>query len=174
VAKTSEKEIVIGIPEDKVDTLRKVADVSVRLWANPKDVIPGKIREISPVADAMTRTYAVKVSIPETVAEAQLGMTALVQFSSTTDAPVIRVPLTALYHDKANTSVWLVENGAVRLVPVQLGGSSGNEILLTGGVKPGQTVVTAGVNLLKTGQKVKILTDQVAPEAAAPSAGVAK
>jgi hypothetical protein len=36
-------------------------------------------------------------------------------------------------------------------------GVSGNDIVLGSGVKPGQTVVTAGVNLLKPGQKVTIL-----------------
>ncbi|MES2017451.1 MAG: efflux RND transporter periplasmic adaptor subunit [Pseudomonadota bacterium] len=159
VAKTSEKEIVIGLPEDKVDTLRKVQDVTVRLWANPKVVIPGKIREVSPIADAATRTYAVKVSIPDSAEDVKLGMTALVQFSSSTATPMIRVPLTALFHEKATTSVWVLENGAVKLVPVQVGGTAGNEVVLIGGVKPGQTVVTAGVNLLKQGQKVKVIPD---------------
>jgi multidrug efflux system membrane fusion protein len=175
VARDSEKEVVIGIPEDKVDTLRTVADVSVRLWANPNVVIPGKIREISPVADAVTRTYAVRVSIPDTAESGvKLGMTALVQFSSTTETPQIRVPLTALHHDGTNTSVWVVEKGAVRLVPVQVGGTSGNEILLASGVKPGQTVVTAGVNMLKNGQKVNLLANELpAPEPSAPTAAAA-
>jgi RND family efflux transporter MFP subunit len=179
VAKAGEKEIVIGIPEDKVETLREVADVSVRMWANPSVVIPGKIREISPVADVLTRTYAVRVSMPAAGADVRLGMTALVQFSARSALPLIRVPLTALYYEKAATSVWLVENGAVRLTPVQVGPSSGNDILLTAGVTPGQTVVTAGVNLLKNGQKVKILAlDTTAAadtrQAAAAAAGAAK
>jgi RND family efflux transporter MFP subunit len=157
VAKSGDKEIVIGLPEDKVETLRKLQDVTVRLWANPNAVIPGKVREVSPVADPATRTYAVKVSIPDTAADVKLGMTALVQFSSTTATPMIRVPLTALFHENATTSVWVVENGAVRLAPVRIGGTTGNEVVLVSGVTPGQTVVTAGVNLLKAGQKVKIL-----------------
>jgi multidrug efflux system membrane fusion protein len=173
VAKTTEKEIVIGLPEDKVDTLRKVQDVTVRLWANPKVVIPGKIREVSPVADAATRTYAVKVSIPDSAEDVKLGMTALVQFSSTTAQPMIRVPLTALYHEKATTSVWVVENGAVKLVPVQVGGTAGNEVVLIGGVKPGQTVVTAGVNLIKQGQKVKIMPAEQPEVEVTPQMGAA-
>ena len=160
VAKAGDKEIVIGLPEDKVDTLRRVQDVTVRLWANPNAVIPGKVREVSPVADPATRTYAVKVSIPDATPDVKLGMTALVQFASISDTPMIRVPLTALFHERATTSVWLVENGAVRLVPVQIGGTAGNEVVLVKGVKPGQTVVTAGVNLLKAGQKVKILAPE--------------
>lgn len=157
VAKTSEKEIVIGLPEDKVDAMRAVKDVTVRMWADPTAAIAGKIREVSPVADPATRTYAVKVAIPNAPASVKLGMTALVQFSSTLAQPLIRVPLTALHYEKATTSVWIVENNAVKLVPVQIGGTAGNEVVLVGGVKPGQSVVTAGVNRLKPGQKVKIL-----------------
>jgi multidrug efflux system membrane fusion protein len=175
VAKAGEKEIVIGLPEDKVDMLRGISDVQVRLWADPKHAVVGKIREISPVADASTRTYTAKVSIPEALAEAKLGMTAVVQFASKTPAPQIKVPLTALFYEKSASSVWVVEGGAVRLVPVTIGGAAGNDIVLASGVKAGQTVVTAGVNLLKPGQKVKILGNDLppAPPVAAPAAAAA-
>jgi hypothetical protein len=53
----------------------------------------------------------------------------------------------------------------VRLQPVQVAGVAGNDVLLSGGVRPGQAIVTAGVNLLKNGQKVKILTADVARRA---------
>ena len=161
VARAGEREIVIGVPEDKVDALRKVADVKVRLWANPQEAIPGKVREIAPVADPQTRTYAFKVAIPESAAGVRLGMTALVQFSAKTPNALIRVPLTALFNEKGQSSVWVVvkegSTDVVKLVPVQTSGTSGNEIVLGGGVSPGQRVVTAGVNQLKPGQKVKIL-----------------
>jgi RND family efflux transporter MFP subunit len=160
VARLDEKDIVIAIPEDQVGSLRKVADVTVRLWADQQRVIPGKIREVSPVADPATRTYLVKVSIPPAQPDVRLGMTAQVQFSSSTALPRITVPLTALHQEKGVTSVWLVEQGVVRMVPVQLGGVAGNDIMLVAGVQPGQTVVTAGANLLKNGQKVTLLPSQ--------------
>jgi RND family efflux transporter MFP subunit len=161
VARTDEKEVVIGVPEDQVDELRKVSGVNVRLWADPSRSIPGKIREISPVADPATRTYTVKVAIPARD-DVRLGMTAVVQLAHAGVGSAIKVPLSALYQNKGATSVWVIENGAVRLVPVQVGGVSGNDVLLAGGVKPGQTIVTAGVNLLKPGQKVKVLAADVA------------
>jgi RND family efflux transporter MFP subunit len=170
VAKSGEKEIVIGIPEDKVDTLKLIPEVRVRLWASPTHSVPGKIREISPAADPATRTYTVKVSIPEGLGEAKLGMTAVVQFTSKTAQPVIKVPLTALFYDRNATSVWVVESGAVKLAPVTPAGVAGNELVLSSGIKSGQTIVTAGVNLLKPGQKVKILGDDVARPQAAPGA----
>lgn len=180
VAKHGEKEVVIGLPEDKVDSLRRVADVQIRLWADPQRTVAGKIREISPVADAATRTYTVKVTLPDTLEDAKLGMTAVVQFNAKTAAPQIKVPLTALYYEKSATSVWLVERNTVKLVPVTVGGAVGNDIVLSSGVKAGQTVVTAGVNLLKPGQQVKILGQDL-PAAhpattpvASPAAGSAK
>ena len=55
-----------------------------------------------------------------------------------------------------NLSRWALEHPALtRYLMVVL-------MLLGGGVKPGQAIVTAGVNLLKPGQKVKILAADVA------------
>lgn len=159
VAQTGEKEIVIGIPEGKVDALRRISDVRVRIWADPNNVIAGKIRELSPIADPATRTYTAKIAIPQAPADVRLGMTAYVAFAAKTPNAMIKVPLTAIFQEKATTAVWVVENGAVRMVPVQLAAAAGNDILLAGGVTEGQTIVTAGVNSLKPGQKVKILGD---------------
>lgn len=175
VAQSGEREIVIGIPEDRVEDLRRVSDVRVRTWADRERIIPGKVREISPVADPATRTYTAKVSIPASAENVKLGMTAYVAFAAKSENAAIRLPLTALFQDKSNTAVWVVENGAVKLAPVQVAGTAGNDILVSGGVAPGQTVVTAGVNLLKPGQKVKILGEEVAMSAAsAPAAGAGK
>jgi len=176
LARNGDREVVIGIPEDKVETMRGVKNVVVRLWADPKQALPGKIREVSPVADPATRTYLAKVTIPN-APEARLGMTAVVQFASTTTTPQIRVPLTALFNEKSQSSVWVVENGVVKLVNVTVGGVAGNDLLLSSGVKEGQTVVTAGVNLLKPGQKVTILGAELAAPAkaaSAPAPGAAK
>ncbi|WP_026354243.1 efflux RND transporter periplasmic adaptor subunit [Massilia niastensis] len=164
VARTDEKEVVIGIPEDRVEALRQAGDVSVRLWADRGRAIPGKIREVSPMADPASRTYTVKVSIPARP-EIRLGMTATVQIASGNGASSLRVPLSALVQNQGATHVWVVENGAVRLAKVAVAGQVDNDVLLGGGVQAGQSVVTAGVHLLKNGQKVRILTADVARRA---------
>jgi RND family efflux transporter MFP subunit len=183
VARTDEKEVVIGVPEDQVDEIRQGSAVRVRLWADPGRSIPGTIREVSPVADPATRTYTVKVSIPASE-EVRLGMTAVVELVRQAGAAAgaqLRAPLSSLVQNKGGSAVWVIEtaNGGqqVRLQPVQVGGVAGNDVVLTGGVKPGQAIVTAGVNLLKNGQKVRILTADVARRADAEveaSGGAAK
>ncbi len=173
VAQAGEKEIVIGIPEDKVDALRRVSDVRVRTWAKPNQIIPGKLRELSPVADPATRTYTAKIAIPNAPEDIKLGMTAYVAFAGKTSNAMIRLPLNALFQDKSATAVWVIENGTVKLVPIEVAGTAGNDILVAGGISPGQTIVTAGVNLLKPGQKVRILGDDdlSRPDSAVASKG---
>jgi RND family efflux transporter MFP subunit len=171
LAQLGEKEVVISIPEDQVDVLRKVSDVTVRTWANPDEALPGKLRELSPVADTATRTYTAKISLPKAPEDVRLGMTAYVTFSANGENPMLKVPLTALVQNQGASAVWLVENGTVRLVPVQLAGASGNEMLIASGLNAGQVVVTAGVHLLKPGQKVTVLD---AEPVAQNNAGTAK
>lgn len=171
LAKSGEKEVLIGLPEDRVEALRAVNHVQVRMWSAPTVLIAGKIREISPSADAQTRTYAARVSIPDSATDVRLGMTAMVQFTSTLPREMVRVPLTALFYNKQQTSVWLVEGGKVRLVPVQIATANGNDLLLASGVNPGQSVVTAGVNMLKEGQQVTILGADAVTTPVAASAG---
>lgn len=172
VAKAGELEVVVGIPENNVEIIKRATQVEIRLWASSKEVMTGKIREISPMADAATRTFIAKVSLlnptPKQAALVKLGMTASVQFALNTPDAFVKVPLTALYQEKGVTSVWLIEKSVVKLVPVQVGGVSGNDILLTSGVTSGQTVVTAGVHVLNPGQHVSIIEPEAKPAAAEP------
>ncbi len=168
VAQLDEMEVVVGIPENNVDIINHANSIQIHLWANPQEAITGKIRELSPMADPATRTFTARISIvnpsPKLAASIKMGMTANVQFALTTPSAFIKVPLTALFQDKGVTSVWLVEQGVVKLVPVQIVGVSGNDLLLASGVTAGQTVVTAGVHLLKPGQRVTILEELVKTE----------
>lgn len=174
VAQSNEKEVVISVPENKVDLLRKTEDVRVRLWANPDNVMRGKVREVSPMADPVTRTYKLKVTLPGNAADVKLGMTAYVTFVDKVADGDIPLPLTALYQDKGNTAVWVIRDGKVALTPVTIAGTSGNQVLVSKGVSVNDTIVIAGVHLLSEGQKVRILDGEqsrvAAPEQAAGQA----
>lgn len=173
VARQGAKEVVVGAPENQVDQLRRSSDVQVRLWADPKQLIRGTVREVSPIADPVTRTYAIKIAIPDDTPNVKLGMTAYAAFISKTSDDAIKVPLTALLRVQDHSVVWVVEGAAVRQVrqvPIEITGQHGNEVWIRGALKAGQQVVTAGVNQLKPGQKVTILD---APEASLPVAKAA-
>lgn len=166
VAQTGDMDVVVGVPENKVNVIRKLQDVKVRIWAEKDKLVTAKLRELSPVADPVTRTFLAKLALPKDNPDIRLGMTANVSLQATEASPAIVVPMTALYQEKGATSVWIVQDGKVALVPVVVGGTQGENVLLSSGVKPGQTVVTAGVHLLKAGQQVTILGNESAKPAA--------
>lgn len=173
IAKSGEMEVVVGVPEDKVNSIANLKDVQVRLWANSQLSFPAQLRELAPMADPVTRTYTAKVTLPKAVEGVRLGMTATVSFAKSNVATAIRLPLTALYKDKNQTSVWVVENQVVRLVPVQIASTLDQDVLIGSGLQAGQMVVTAGVHFLQPGQKVNVLGQAPsAAQAAAASASV--
>ncbi len=82
-------------------------------------------------------------------------MTATVSFTTSIGQPVIAVPLQALLVEGGATHAWVVDPSSqtVRRTRVQVSNVAGNEIVLSEGLKPGDVIVTAGVNQLKDGQK---------------------
>ena len=160
LARTAEKEVRVSIPEDQIEVLRQVTDLAVKTWANSKVAISGRLRELSPIADPATRTYTAKISLPRAGPEIRLGMTATVQFAAPA-LPGIHLPMTALVNSKEGTAVWVVESGVVKLVPVQVASATGTDVLIAQGLSAGQSVVTAGVNQLRPGQKVSLLGQEL-------------
>ena len=167
LARSGDIEVKVSIPEDRVEAMRHATGVTVRTWANKDAALEGHVREVAPAADPATRTFTAKIALPKAGSDIRLGMTATVAFTAPLPAG-IRLPLTALLDDHGKTSVWVVDNGKVKQQAVQLGGAVGNEIMVADGLNPGQQVVTAGVNLLRDGQKVSVLGQE------GKSAGAAK
>ncbi len=158
IAMTGDKEVVVAIPESRLDALRRITDVRVRLWANAAE-LRGRVREIAPLADAATRTFPARIALIDAPAEVALGMSATVIFEAPLPAPVIALPLQALLKEGETTYVWQLDRDAmtVRRSPISVANIAGNDVVVGSGVAPGDTIVTAGVHLLREGQKVKLL-----------------
>lgn len=160
LARPEEKEVLISVPEHRVDELRRAQEIIVALWAQPDEYFAGQVREIAPSTDPVTRTYTAKIAVPGATDAMRLGMTATVYLRNKDDRPAIRLPLSAIHQKNRQASVWVVDEatGTVNLTPVQLGSFVDNEAIVLSGLKEGQTVVTAGIHMLHAGQKVRVLT----------------
>jgi len=153
-------EIAVDVPESRLNELDVNASCMVTFWALPGVIIKGNVSEVSPMADVVTRSYKVKVSLSQQPAKVKLGMTATVSFKSKLASDFIMVPISAVYQFNDNNYLWLVKSERVELVPVTLGDPVGdNMIQITAGIKSGDTVVTAGVHKLRNHQKVKAKVD---------------
>lgn len=159
LARPEQKEVIISVPENRVEELRKAQEISVTLWARPDVQFAGEVREIAPNTDSVTRTYTAKISVPSATEIMRLGMTANVYLRRKLDKATMQLPLSAIYQKNNQPSVWVVDENAmaVSLVPVQLGDYVQNRAIVLSGLKDGQLVITAGVHLLNPGQKVRVL-----------------
>ena len=83
---------------------------AVVVWplSNPELKIEGEVREISPVADAATRTYTVKVTLKDPPPQLRLGMSLAGRVKSTSDR-VVKLPLSALFDQAGLPAVWVVD-----------------------------------------------------------------
>ena len=153
-----DREVEISVPENRVEEVRTAQQINVSFWALPDVVIEGKIREISPIADAATRTYKVRITLmnpPETI---KLGMTASAQIAGTgiKNQAALEIPLSAVYQTDGSTGVWVVNNEIVSLKSITVGEYGNAKIQVLSGLTPGDTIVTAGVHKLREGQKVRL------------------
>ena len=152
LVQTNELEVVVDIPENKISNVQIGQRVSIDFWAT-RDIAGGIVREISPMADSASRTFTVKISIPD-VRNIQLGMTANVLMTSATSTNAIILPLSAIYQTDDAAQVWLVEGGKVSTKKVEVTAFDDNNVQVRG-LKAGDTVVVAGVNKLRDGQEVR-------------------
>jgi membrane fusion protein, multidrug efflux system len=162
------RDVVFSVPEDKVALLRLAAKapgaIKVRLWGGDAP-LPATLREVSASADPVTRTFLAKADVGR--ADVRLGQTATVLLELPRAADVSRLPLAAVAESQGKSVVWLLDKATltVRPQPITVGGADGNSVVVTAGLTPGQTIVTAGVHLLTPGQKVKLYVEPAAPSA---------
>jgi membrane fusion protein, multidrug efflux system len=171
LAQDGPRDIVFAVPEDRIAALRALTQVpgafAVRVWGS-RDAVPATIHEIAAAADPVTRTFLVKADVGAKASSAlKIGQTATVLMRAPA-APATKLPLTALREDKGQSSVWLVDTASmtVKAHPVQIAGADGNDAVVSGGLAPGQVVVTAGVHVLTAGQKVKLYNEPASNMAA--------
>ena len=161
VARTDELEILVGVPEHRLKTVRAAGSASFELWSDPGHRYAVRLRELSPSADPMTRTYPARYSVVEQPPFIGLGMTATLTFERPGAQSVAEVPLSAIFQRGTQPAVWIVDkDGTVTLRPVTIARWRDETAAIASGVKDGEVIATAGVHKLEAGQKVKPLPSQ--------------
>ena len=148
-----EREVVFGVPEQAVSTIKVGQPAWVTLWSQPDTRFAAKVREVSPAAD-QSRTFTVKVSLLEGQSTIQLGQSARVFFVAN-ENNVLSVPLSSVTANDQQAYVWVVNaNQTLRKVPVTLGTYGRDSVPILSGLKASDWVVVGGVHLLRDQQKI--------------------
>ena len=161
-------EIVVNAPEKAMASSdkNKRGKVGAEFTALPGKRYPLTIKEFSTEADPQTQTYKVVFGMP-TPKDATIldGMTATVFHTSAaaSGGDSLEIPSQAVFSDeKGQTYVWSVgDDMRVKRIPVAVGVLSGGDIEVLSGLGSGSRIVTAGVQNLTDGQKVREFTGTV-------------
>ncbi len=110
LAETGEREIAIAVPEHRLHEIKAAQRLVVSLWAAPATRYPARVREIAPAVDPATRTFAVRVAVPNADATLGWGMTANVAVIGAGAPGQAIVPLASIYHRTDGTpAVWIYD-----------------------------------------------------------------
>lgn len=161
LAATGEREVLVQVPENAVAALRSATRFKVSLWAD-RQQLDATLRELSGDADPATRTYAARFKLATTPADVRLGMTASVTATlGATATGGIRLPLSAILDQQGKQYVWVIDSKTLKVgrKPVTVGTPDSQGIQIRSGLNGGEQVVTAGVHLLRDGQRVVLLAN---------------
>ncbi|MDP1611578.1 MAG: efflux RND transporter periplasmic adaptor subunit [Sulfuritalea sp.] len=164
LAPDGEREIAVALPEGEVSGFKLGQAAEVSFWAAggaTGKALSGRLREISPVADPVTRTYAARVSLKDADPLLPLGMSATVRFPSGTPSTPgttrLMVPLTAIFQKGNQPAVWKIgADNTASLQAISISAYTDGGAVVSGGLVAGEQIVAAGVNLLTAGEKVRI------------------
>ncbi|MHC8404800.1 efflux RND transporter periplasmic adaptor subunit [Pseudomonas sp. TMB3-21] len=157
------KEAVIDLPDTLVEQLPTDVVFQVAAQLDPSITTTAIVREIEPQAQSATRTRRARLTLTDTPPGFRLGTAISVTLSSTIK-PRIELPISVLQEVDGKTRIWVVDPQTQTVSPrdVSLVSRTDSSVVLTNSVKTGERVVSAGVNSLKPGQKVKI--DEESPQ----------
>lgn len=160
LARAGNREAAVAVPETQLAGLPR--DAQAYLYGSTAP-IPARLREVSGVADPLTRTFDARFVLAQT--ELPLGSTVTIELPRATGAEV-QVPLAALHDAGRGQGVWVVRNDQVRFKPVRvvrLGEEAAS--IAAGALSTGDRIVSLGANQLREGQRVRLAaaTTQVRP-----------
>lgn len=158
VAQLSDKDAVFQIPERTIQSASRDMRIEVRLLSNPQSTTGGRVREISPVADPITRNFTVRVALDNPPEDFRFGSAVRGTVRLPGD-PIARLPMTALFNQGNEPAVWVVDttNSTTRLVPVTVQRFETQDFLVSKGLSEGERVVVAGTQQLRPDMPVRLL-----------------
>jgi RND family efflux transporter MFP subunit len=158
VARKEGRDAVFDVPAQLLSSAPSDPVITVSLTDDPTVTAAGRVREISPQADPVTRTFEVKVGLTDPPVAMRLGST-VVGRMKLEPAPVIEIPASALTEFNRRPAVWVVDPSSltVSLRNVGVARNDPATVAISQGLDTGEIVVTAGTQALHPGQKIRLL-----------------
>lgn len=181
LAREGGRDAVFDFPPRVKDALAADTVIEVVSTTDPNVRALGRVREISPQADPVTRTFRVRVGLANPPDALRLGSSVSGKVPVGGGAEGISIPAAALTRADGQPAVWVVDPGTQRVAlrNIDVIAYELDRVLVQHGLMPGDLVVTAGVQSLRPDQPVRLLgavsapaaPDEAAPESAGETTG---
>lgn len=158
VARKGGRDAVFDVPEQLLRTSPRDPVVEIALTNDPTVKATGRVREVAPQANAATRTFEVKVGLIDPPAAMRLGSTVTGSIRLA-PPPGVEVPASALTEADGHPAVWVVDphKQTVSLRAVTVLRYDAATVVISKGLERGDIVVTAGAQVLRPGQPVRLM-----------------
>jgi RND family efflux transporter MFP subunit len=157
-------EVEVDVSEAYIARIRNGQPARVTLDAYPDTSFAANVRQVVPTADRQKATVQVKVAILDRDPRILSEMGAKVTFVDGPGAPTavaprrVLVPEAAVVRAGDAATVWVVRDGAVRAVTVDLGPARGADVEIRRGLEGGEQVVLEPPAGLQEGARVRVVT----------------
>jgi RND family efflux transporter MFP subunit len=151
---------VFEVPPQVVRSGSRGGTITVALTDDPNVTTTGTVREVSPQADPVTGTFTVRVGLQNPPPGMLLGSVVSGRMTVPGDQ-LIAIPSSALMTSGGNPAIWVVDpaTSTALLRNITVLKFEPGSVVVGEGVAPGDTVVVAGVQTLRPGQKVRLLNE---------------
>jgi membrane fusion protein, multidrug efflux system len=158
LARENGRDAVFDVPAQVIRNAPADPEILVVLTEDPRIEAIGRTREIGAQADPVTRTFEVRVGLSEPPPEMRLGATVTGRME-VDEGEVISLPASAVTRQGEEPAVWVVDTATetVALRAIDVLRFEPAYVVVASGVDPGDVVVTAGIQALHPGQKVRLL-----------------
>lgn len=149
--------VKISVPEKEINKFKTGQEASVSVNALGGKTYQGKVTNVSPIADIMSRTYTVKIAVGNTDHELKPGMVCDVNMHFDNGPAILVIPSTAVSKDNfGNTYVFLVSSDGktVKKQPVTVGTYNDSGIEVTDGLSEGEIIVSRGIEKLSDNSQI--------------------
>lgn len=152
----------VRVPQEQYLSPDTPVTVEVRTDALPGRSFEGRVAAVVPVKDPSSRTFLLRIDVPEATGHLTPGMSATVALRLGTSRGAVTIPRDAITRQADGSAlVWVVvdEDGRSVAAPrrVELGPAVGDSVEVAAGLEASALVVVRGNELLREGREVRIL-----------------
>ncbi|RDJ24049.1 efflux RND transporter periplasmic adaptor subunit [Bosea caraganae] len=158
LAREDGRDAVFNVPARLLETQAGDSTIRVALADAPTVTALGRVREVAPQADPVTRTFQVRVGLQDPPEAMRLGSTVVGTLELTSDS-VVSIPASALAQQGLSPAVWVVDpaKSTVSLRNVDVLRFDPGQVIVSQGLEPGEIIVSGGIQALHLGQRVRQL-----------------